>query len=473
MTEFIFSLDNPAYSLPHKIGILGLARVLDYCDRHNLLSKDNVTYSINPRHIAISWNIKDSDVFEVLRTNAYAIREGLIDSPCLEINNEERLVFTQGLLSSYLQHNMHRRFTGEKKEFSFLIDNEKPAFNATVALLSNCYYTSIIPKLFTNQGSFAKQVLIKSNNFPGMTLDENSPAKNLEPIDRFLLLFFLPLETPVVSLAPDLLGQRKGLILIEPYNLIEQIKIKVPRKLICSYYSSGGDALFSFVAQPHYTEHIEAIETEAYILGAQKWNPKQKFIKKRVLRPKISSETLTLFKTFSDYLPTAIYSQQKEDTATDSPPAKTFISPSHLLGFIADNLILGQEWVHGLGQFLLTKQYYEKQTLINLIEENSSALHKKMLLHGNSIWREYFEKKRITTYTVYYRSIRKKVSYLLASPTNEAAFIRNFSKLFPREIDFFYSRESGWKLIRDCIVQSIFLYNFPTSKQTNDEISEQ
>lgn len=468
MNNFIFLLDNPDYLLPHKIGILGLARVLSYGDRLNLLAPNQITYSIHPRHINLSYECNDTIAFEVLKNIAYSIQDGLIDSPCLEMNEEERFVFTQGLLYSFLQHNTHKKFTGEKQEFSFTIGDDIP-FHTTTRVVSDCYYTSVIPGLFTQKKDFAPKVQIKSNNFPGMILDEHNPEKNLESIDKFLLLFFLPLEALIVSLSNDSLGARKGLVLIEPYDLIKQLETKVPRNLLFSFYSSFGDALLSFACQPHYKEHIDRLEKEIYVLGTQKWNSKQKFIKKKVVRPMTNNKTRELFKAFSLSIPNTARVVNTDSSVKVSEKEKTFISSSHLLGFIADNLISNNDWHYNLGQFLLTKQYYEKQTLKSFIQEHGDNHYKKVLFLSEAAWKAYVKSKKIKKATPNYRSLRVKTCYLLQSPTNEFSFKRNLSKLFPEKIDLFFATEHDWKIIRDCLLQSIFLYNFPNSIENNNE----
>ena len=473
MSNFVFSLDNPDYLLPHKIGILGLAKVLNYCDRLNLLAPNQITYSIYPRHITLSYKCSDAIAFSVLKKVAYSIQDGLINSPCLEMSEEEKFVFSQGLLYSFLQHNMHKKFTNEKKEFSFSIGDDNIPLNVITKTLSNCYYTSVIPKLFTQKGDFAFKVQIKSNNFPGMILNQNNPEKNLESIDKFLLLFFLPLETPIVSLSGDSLGLRKGLVLIEPYDLTKQLNIKVPRNLLCSFYSSAGDALLSFVCQEHYRGHIDKIEKEIYVLGTQKWNSKQKFIKKKVVRPRVSNSTLELFKSFSGYIPNTVKVVQADSSKEIVGKEKTFISSSALLGFIADNLIDNNVWHYKLGQFLLTKQYYEKQTLNLLIENYGDSCYQKILLLGKTVWGLYIQRKKINRASPFYRSLRTKTLYLLQSPTNEIGFTRNLSKLFPNELNLFDLKTHDWRVIRDCLIQAIFLYNFPTSVTNNNESNQQ
>ena len=469
MSNFTFSLDNPGYLLPHKIGILGLARVLSYGDRLNLLAPNQITYSIDSREITLSYECSDIIAFSVLSKLAYSIQDGLIDSPCLEVTDEERFVFSQGLLFSFLQHNMHKKFTGEKKKLTFAVGDENIPFHVTIKTLSDCYYTSVIPKLFTKKGNYAHEILIKSNNFPGMILDENNPEKNLESIDKFLLLFFLPLEAPIVSLSGDSLGARKGLILIEPYDLTKQLDIRVPRNLLFSSYSSAGNALLSFICQEHYKEYVDQLEKEIYILGAQKWNLKQKFNKKKVVRARTTNDELEIFKVCSGHLPNTIKVIPSDSTQDVSQAEKTFINSSNLLGFIADNLLNNNLWYYNLGQFLLAKQYYEKQTLKLLIEKYGDNHYREILFISQTAWSLYVETKGIKRATPYYRSLRTKTCYLLNSPTNESSFTRNLSKFFPKEIDLVYSKERDWKIIRDCFLQSIFLYNFPTPTENKNE----
>jgi hypothetical protein len=469
MSNFTFSLDNPDYLLPHKIGILGLARVLSYGDRMNLLTPNQINYSINSREITLSYECSDIVAFSVLSKLAYSIQDGLIDSPCLEMTTEEQFVFSQGLLFSFLQHNMHKKFTGEKKEITFADGDEKILFHFTSKAVSDCYYTSTIPKLFTKKGNYAHEILIKSNSFPGMTLDENNPEKNLESIDRFLLLFFLPLEAPIVSFPGDSLGARKGLILIEPYDLTKQLDIKVPRNLLFSFYSSAGNALLSFICQEHYKEYVDGLEKEIYVLGAQKWNLKQKFIKKKVVRARTTNDDLEVFKVCSGHLPNTTKVIPSDSTDDVSQTEKAFISSSDLLGFIADNLLNNNLWHYNLGQFLLKKTYYEKWTLKLLIEKYGDNHYKEILHISQTAWSLYVEKKGLKNPSLYYRSLKIKTCYLLNSPTNESSFTRNLSKLFPKEVDLFYLKERDWKIIRDCILQSIFLYNFPTLTENKNE----
>jgi hypothetical protein len=96
VTKFIFSLDDPTYLLPHKVGILGLAKVLDYCDRSNLLTPLDIRFSIEPRTLTLNWQCSDIKAFSVLKKEAYQITDGIIDSPSLELSDEERYFLAKG-----------------------------------------------------------------------------------------------------------------------------------------------------------------------------------------------------------------------------------------------------------------------------------------------------------------------------------------------------------------------------------------
>lgn len=473
MTKFLFSLDNPDYLLPHKIGILALARVLRYCDRHrhDLLVAHQITYSITARELLLCWECEDSVAFSILKNNAYYLQDGLINSPCLEMAEEETFTFSQGLLNSFLQHNTHKKLSQEKKEFSFVVESEKSVLNFSVKAVSSCYYTGGIPQLFTKKRNFVSDAQVKSNIFPGMVLDENNPEKNLESIDKFLLLFFLPIEAPVVTLPPDSLGGRKGLILIEPYDLTMQVDIKVPRSFLSLTHSSPGAALLFYCSQSHYLKHIEQLDTEVYVLGSQKWNPKQKFIKKQVVRGPITNESLGLFTTFFQQLPNSIRVVKKETTKESEDKEKVFINSSHLLGTIADNLIKNNSWYDNLGTFFLSKQYYEKHTLSMFVDKYGDVTYQQIIGLGKIAWENYLDRKNIKAQSIYYRSLRTKVCYLLKSPTNEVTFNRNLLKLFPFYFDSFHQTQLDWKIIRDYILQAIFLYNSSTSTETNDEFN--
>ena len=200
MTQFNFSLDDPSYLLPHKIGILGLTKVLAYCDRLNLLQPSDISFSVHPRKLAVNWQCPDNVAFSILRNAAYQINNGLIDSPALELSDEERYFFSQGLLTTFFQHNTHRKFTGEPRELSFLVEDDKPPITPVIRPITECCYTQDIPKLFSKNGAFSPYITIKSHNFPGMIENEINPKKNLESIDKFILVFFVPIVGPIVSI---------------------------------------------------------------------------------------------------------------------------------------------------------------------------------------------------------------------------------------------------------------------------------
>jgi len=462
MTEFTFSLDDPTYLLPYKVGLLGFAKVLDYCDRMNKLTPFDINFSIKPRELTVSWQCWDIEAFSVFQGAAYQIKDGLINSPALELSEEERYFFSQGLLSSFFQHNMHRKFTGENKELSFLIKEDKPPLTSSIRVVSDCCYTRNIPKLFSRNGAFLPEVLIKSHNFPGMIEDEANPQKNLEPVEKFLLLFFLPLVAPVVTLSSDLLGARKGLILIQPHNLAIQCKSRISRGFMTSIYSSHGDAIFSALAQ--YQVDIHSLDKEIYVLGTQRWNAKQKFIKKKVVRLHVSEESLELFKTFARLLPSQVNVSKKDKEDSEQ---KAFIGTSVLLGFIADNLVEGKPWHHNLGKFLFAKPCYEKETLRLMTQEYGSKQYKETLDFGRSLWKAYIKSKGVKSYTPHYHSLKTRIAYSLSSVKNKDAFLRNFSVLFPSEMNHLLSLEKDWELIRDEILQAIFLYNLPKSTKPN------
>ena len=464
MRSLTLCLGNPLYELPHRVGLQGLAKLLDYCDRTQCLASTSIKWEIKQKEIRISWHCSDFEFFTELQRQAYWIKNGEIDSPCLELEDEERYVFSQGILTSFLQHNTHRKFTEEKQSREFIVGDNITPLQKTVRMLRDYYHLGIPRNVFNKKGEFNKSISLKSNHLPGLLEEKNGAGTYRATIEEFLVLYFLPLATPIYSLPMDSRGNRVALCFFNSNNLLDSIHRHIPRKFIESV-TSGGDAGLRVLAH-NQERDIYNLDHEVFILGVQQWNSRQKFLKQSVVRIHSDQSMIDLYGQFLTELKPQYRVREKE-----GEPDKAFISGSLTLGFITDNLIAGKPWHYHLGKYLLSQDYYEKETLIKMIESHTDRQYKDFRTVIQGILFSYYMKSG------FYSKARAKIIYALNTPLNQLGFTKAFTQFLTADglVADDKNRiklvteliETDWQLAKDWTLQAIILFVSP-SKETNN-----
>jgi hypothetical protein len=463
MRRLTLSLDNPIFELPHRVGMQGVAKLLDYCDRTKCLSS-SITWQITAKTIDINWQCSDYDFFQELQRQAYCLKNGEIDSPCLELDDEERYVFSLGILNSFLQHNTHRKFTEEKQLREFTIYPNSLPIQRTIKTLSTHYYLGIPRNVFNKNGDFMGNIPLKSNYFPGLLEEKNGAGIYQATVEEFFVLYFLPLATAIYTLPLDITGNRMAMCFMNSTDLLNSLSHRIPRKLIETTITSAGDAALRVLANNN-ERNVYNLDHEVFILGPQKWNTRQKYLKQSVSRINTNWGVVDLYSKFYAELKPQYRVKEKE-----GEPDKAFISGSQTLGFITDNLIAGKPWHYQLGQYLLTQDYFEKETLIKMVASHTEQQYKDFRRIIQSISHGYLANSS------YHSKSKTKILYLLNTPKHKQGFSKAFNEFFSNSELITKTKnnvelvteliETDWRLAKDWTLQAIIL-SVPLGKENN------
>jgi len=472
MRRLTLSFDNPIFELPHRVGMQGIAKLLDYCDRIKCLSSF-ITWQVTAKQININWQCSDLDFFCDLQRQAYSIKNGEIDSPCLELDDEERYVFSQGILNSFLQHNTHRKFTEEKQLREFTIYPNSLPIQKTIRILANHYYLGIPRNVFNKNGDFLAKIPLKSNYFPGLLEEKNGAGIYEATVEEFFVLYFLPLATAIYTLPLDISGNRMAMCFINSPDLLNSLNRRIPRKLIETNITSAGDAALRILVN-NKERDVYRLDHEVFILGPQRWNTRQKYLKQSVSRINTNYGVVDLYSKFYAELKPQYRLKEKEGEVD-----KAFISISHTLGVISDNLIAGKDWHYNLGQYLLTQDYFEKETLIKMVESYTKQQYKDFREIIQSIFFPYLVNSG------YHSKTKRKILYSLNAPKHKQGFAKAFNEFLLNSELITKDKntvklvteliETDWQLAKDWTLQAIILAvppskeNNPTGVKTNDE----
>jgi CRISPR-associated protein Cas8a1/Csx13 len=469
-------LSNPLFELPHRVGMQGIAKLLDYCDRTQCLAGKPIKWELFAKQIDISWDCPDIEFFTALQEVAYQLKDGEIDAPCLNLTYQERYFFNQGILNSFLQHNTHRKFTGEKQGREFMVEDNPIPITRTIRTLKDFAYSGFTSKFFGTKGNFPKTFPLKSNHFPGLIEEVGGAGIYQGTIEEFFTLYFLPLATIIYPLPMNSLGARIALCLIDSPDLLDSLDWNIPRTFIDATVTSAGDACLRILNQ-NLNRNIYNLDHEVFILGGQPWNSRQKFLKQSVARIHSDVNMLNLYKAFAEMLPPKY--RTKTIKEKDSEIEQAFVSGSHLLGYITDNMIQQKPWHFKLGEYLLTQEYFEKETLIRMVASHTEPEYKAFQRVIQLAYLGYLANKPDNYSFYHYGKLRAKFIYLLNTPRNQQAFRKAFTQFLTssevitenqNDLDLVTSLiETDWQKAKDWALQAILLFVPPAKENITEE----
>jgi CRISPR-associated protein Cas8a1/Csx13 len=364
MSKFTLSIFDPNTLLPHRAGIAGLVLALSVLDPTNA----PLTWEVTEDSVKLAWEGNDQEVVKRLLDNTYQITEdGYLDVPALNLDDQGLYTFSQGLLTTFLQHNQQRKL-GEAVQKRLTIEEGNPEIQVGFRPILSFYYGGDFKEAFNSKGRFNKTISLKSHHLPG--LDEcfvNGTYK--ESPEGFLALLFLPLacgyyKLPAKSMAGKLTA-RSAVAIPEVTNLLvwcrrrQELSGRTYRKF-CS--SSAGESALSFLLQENFAEDAKYSKVdycEVYQLGKQSWNANQFYIKQAVYRVQSNYEVLRIYEMASTQFSSKI--KTKKD-------GESWLAISKVLPWICDNLVAGKAWYAGFFEFHKRNEMYERGGLVKMTD---------------------------------------------------------------------------------------------------------
>jgi CRISPR-associated protein Cas8a1/Csx13 len=356
MTKFVLSIFDPNTLLPHRAGIAGLALVLDVLD-----PKDApLSWEVTEDAVKLSWEGNDREVIKWLLDQTYQIKDGYLDVPALNLDDQGGYTFTEGLVSTFLQHSKQRArdSTGVAKAFS--IDEGQPEIRVEFRPLLSCYYTGDMKDAFNSKGIFKQEIPLKGHHLPGLVECFANGAYQESP-EGFIALLFLPLACGYYRL-PNL---RSSVVIPEVTNLKQWVKRRkefAGRTYRNFRSSSAGESALSFLLQEKLLEdsRLERVGyCEVYRLGKQTWDANQSYLKQAVHRVEVKDQDLELYNQAAQLFPAKVKQTDK---------GETWLAMSKILPWLCDNLVAGKSWYAGFFEFRKRNEIYERGGLVKMTE---------------------------------------------------------------------------------------------------------
>jgi len=221
MKEFTLSIFDPNTLLPHRSGIAGLALALSVLD-----SKDApLTWEVTEDAVKLMWEGNDREVVKWLLDQTYQVtKDGYLDVPALNLDGQGLYTFTEGLISTFLQHSKQRVRDSTGVAKTFTIDEGQPEIKVEFRPLLSCYYTGDLKEAFNTKGLFKPEIALKGHHLPGLVECFVNGAYQESP-EGFMALLFLPLACGYYKLpAKKMAGKmtaRSAAVISEIGNLLK------------------------------------------------------------------------------------------------------------------------------------------------------------------------------------------------------------------------------------------------------------
>jgi CRISPR-associated protein Cas8a1/Csx13 len=307
VTELTLSIFDPNTLLPHRAGIAGLALALSAIDPTDAPLQWKVTEDA----VDLCWEGKDQDAVQWLLQQTYRSDQGYLETPALHLDEQGRYIFSEGVMSTFLQYQKQRKRCDQAVTLNFLIEDNQPEIKIDYRPVLDCYYTRDFQKLFDSKGALKKKIQIKSHHLPGL-IECFVNGAYVEPPTRFLALLFLPLACGFYQLP----GYRSALVIPEVRNIKEWIKLrqKLPGRTYKSFRSSSaGESALNFLLREKLADDSSLFRVdycEVYRLGSQPWDGNQSYLKQAVHRVQVSDQVLGLYEIASRLLPPRVKLKQ-------------------------------------------------------------------------------------------------------------------------------------------------------------------
>ncbi|MBN8564102.1 MAG: type I-MYXAN CRISPR-associated Cas8a1/Cmx1 [Leptolyngbya sp. UWPOB_LEPTO1] len=471
MTEFTLSIFNPNTLLPHRAGIAGLALAL------LVLPKDApLDWEVTDDAVKLTWQSSDYEAVKWLLDQTYRITpNGYLEVPALKLDEQGKYTFTQGVLSTFLQHSKQRKLDVPVTR-SFTIDEGHPEIRIEVRPLLNCYYTEDIKEAFNSKGAFKKEISLKGHHLPGLVECFANGAYQESP-EGFLALLFLPISCGYYKLPAQSIGgklaARSAVVIPNVTHLRHWVRSRqnLSGRTYRDFRSSGaGESALHFLLQEKTLEDAQQFRVdycEVYQLGKQVWDANQSYLKQAVYRVQVNDAVLKLYEVVRQLFPAQVKHTDK---------GETWLAISKILPWICDNLVATEPWYQGFFEFRKRNGVYEHRGLVKMTEylkaeeqvlfdavqgafsKYLSGQHKQAEKQGRKLD---------------YGQVTDKVIYRMQRPSTQREFataLVNFLSQFRSkagrsvgpQIYHWIHREANWRQARDLTLLAIATY---TSKK--------
>ncbi len=474
MTELTLSIFDPNTLLPHRAGIAGLALALDAINPSEVPFSSEVTED----EVKLSWDCSDREAILSLLKHTYHLEDGYLDVPALNLGQQEKYTFTEGVTTTFLQHGKQRKQQKNPISLNFTVDEGQPQITRSFRPVEDCYYTRDFKEAFNTKGAFKPKIPIKGHHLPGLVECFAHGAYQESP-EGFLALVFLPLACNYYQLP----GYRSAVVVPEIKNLKAWVKRR--KKNTGSSYrdfrsSSSGESALRFLLQDKLLEDNQDFRVdycEVYQLGKQQWDGSQSYLKQAVYRVKVNDEVLALYDSaFQFFKPQVRTNDQGE----------TWLAISKVLPWLCDNLITGKRWYSGFYNFYKQNELYERKGLISM-SQYLDALEQTFFdaVQGafSSFLREQIIQAQKQGRPLDYKQATDKVINRLLRPSTQQDFAKAMVDFLSRhrskatrgvgaEIYQWLHKDNNWKQARDLALLAIASYT-GKGKDGTPEIPEQ
>jgi CRISPR-associated protein Cas8a1/Csx13 len=354
MTTYNLSIFDPNTLLPHRAGIAGLALALSVLDSQDA----PLTWAVTEDEVKLSWEGSDREAIAWLLASTYQVEDGYLNVPALNLDNQGGYTFTEGVVSTFLQHSKQRARDANTVAKAFSIDEGQPEIKLEFRPLLSCYYTGDMKDAFTSKGVFKTTISLKGHHLPGLVECFANGAYQESP-EGFIALLFLPLACGYYKL-PNL---RSAVVIPEVANIKQWVRQRqefAGRTYRNFRSSSAGESALSFLLQEKLLEDskLERVSyCEVYQLGKQTWDANQSYLKQAVHRVEVKDRDLELYNDAVNIFPAKVKQTDK---------GETWLAISKVLPWLCDNLVAGKSWYAGFFEFRKRNEIYERGGLVQM-----------------------------------------------------------------------------------------------------------
>jgi CRISPR-associated protein Cas8a1/Csx13 len=472
--ELTLSIFDPNTLLPHRAGIAGLALAL------SVINPDDVpfTWEVTEDTVKLFWDCSDKEAVLSLLGKTYRLQDGYLDVPALNLDSQGKYTFTEGVMTTFLQHGKQRKQPKESVTLTFLIDEGQPEISRTFRPVEDCYYTRDFKEAFSSKGAFNFKISLKGHHLPGLVECFAHGAYQESP-EGFLSLVFLPLACSYYQLS----GYRSAVVIPEVKNLKEWVKRR-QNSSGSSYKnfrsSSAGESALRFLLQEKIIEDNRRLRVdycEVYQLGKQQWDGSQSYLKQAVYRVKVDDEVLALYDSAFQFFKPQVRQNDK---------GETWLAVSKILPWLCDNLITGKPWYSGFYEFYKQNELYERKGLVSMsqyLDSLEQTFFDAVQGAFSSYLREQILQAQKQGRKLDYPQVTDKVINRLQRPSTQQDFAKTTVDFLSRhrskatrgvgaEIYQWLHKDNNWKQARDLALLAIASYT-GKGKDGKPEIPEE
>ena len=471
MSQFTLSLFDPNTLLPHRAGIAGLALTLSDIEREDAL----ISWDISEDTVELNWECSDKEALQWLVEQTYQIQDGLLIARSLKLSQQGRYAFSQGVLSTFLQHSKQRTLEKTATPIPIVVEADKPEILLSSRKLIDCYYLRELKGVFNNKGQFKSSISVKGHHLPGLVECFLNGEYQESPIG-FIPLLFLPLACSYYLMTAG----RYALVIPEVINL----KVWIARRQQRSGYSykdfrspSAGEAGLRLLLEEQTISNLKSHKVkycEVYQLGKQPWDKQQTGLKQAVYRIHASDDILAIYQSAVVLFPSKVRLNDK---------GEPWLALSKVLPWIADNLVARHAWYSGFYEFRKANHIYERKGLVSMTE-NFLQLHEQKLFDAvqggfsNYLSGQIKQAKRQGR-QLDYGQVTDKVIYRLQRPNTQQEFAKalvDFLSQFRSKASRGVGKEiygwihgNEWRKARDLALLAVSTYQGKTQDAIPDE----